>query len=407
VTPLSDAARAHVRQATRAWLGVTADEHVPDMPEELAHRLLRTEEIERAHRDQWGNWEFGFCDAFRAGALWAPDVDRWIADLRRERGRDAGWPEGRPFALCLTHDVDLVSESVTARQALRSMRLSLLGEPTSARDRALKFARPGVRAARALAHGISRAPAAEALERCLEIEHANGVTASYFFTAYPGAAGHRYDCAYDFGDPCRFAGERLEIGEVVARVDREGFEVGLHGSYNSAFTEGRLAREKAELERATGIAVRSTRQHFLHWDVRATPRIHAGAGFAADSTLGFNRNIGFRAGTSLPFRWFDVERDTATDLVQVPIAISDPALLRPDALELGLELGRLTLRTMLDRITAVGGAATLVFHPNNLARSDYLQLFEDAIAYGRERDAWFATVADLDAWIRSREPGGA
>ena len=166
------------------------------------------------------------------------------------------------------------------------------------------------------------------------------MTASYFFTAYSGADGHRYDCAYDFGDPCRFGGADVAVADVIRTMDREGFDVGLHGSYNSALVDGLLASEKEALEHATGLTVTSTRQHFLHWDVRTTPRLQSDAGFSADSTIGFNRNIGLRTGTSLPFRWFDSARDSALDLVELPMLVHDGALLRADALELDVELAR-------------------------------------------------------------------
>lgn len=390
MTPLSDAARAHVDASTRAWVG----RDVPPMPDALAHRLLRTEEYEQPHRDQWGNWEFAFCRAYREGRLWEPDVDRWLLEHTDGTPR---WPDGRPFAICLSHDVDLVSDAVTPRQALRSMRLSLLGSG------AVRFARPAVRAARAVHNGISPTPAAEALERCVELERKHGVTASYFFTVYPGGEGHRYDCTYDFGDPCRFGGTRVTVAEVARTLDREGFEVGLHGSYNSAFARERLSSEKQALEQATGLPVTSVRQHFLHWDARATPRIHSHAGISADSTLGFNRNIGFRAGTSLPFRWFDVQADTSLDLVELPMLAGDVALFRFDALELGLQLAEETLFALIDRIAEVGGVATLVFHPNNLEHGDQEELFRRTIEYGMERDAWFASVRDLDTWFRGRE----
>jgi hypothetical protein len=404
VTELTEAARAHVDRTTRAWLGLPPASDAPRLPDDLARRLLRSEEYEYSHRDQWGNWEFAFSEANGAGRLWEPDIDRWLLDRRRELdpAAEPPWPGRRPFAICLSHDVDLIADAVTPRQALRSMRLSLLGESGSSHDRVVRPARPAVRAARALYRGVSRAPAADTLERCIEIERKHGVTASYFFTVYPGGEGHRYDCAYDFGDACRFQGARVSVAEMVRTVHREGFEAGLHGSYNSAVVAGRLAAERAALERATGLTVTSTRQHFLHWDVRRTPRLQSEAGFSADSTIGFNRNIGFRAGTTLPFLWFDSERDASIDIVALPMLVHDGALLRADALELGLELAQRTLHEFLDRIAAVGGVATMVFHPNNLEHSDYLALFESAIRYGLERDAWFASVRDLDAWFRAR-----
>ena len=394
MTPLSEAARSHADALTRAWLGLPAGTDVPRMPDPLARRLLRLEEYEHPDRDQWGNWEFAMCEAYREGRLWEPDVDRWLLQNGDATGR---WPEGRQFAICLSHDVDLVSEAVTLRQALRSMRLSLHGKG------AVRFARPAVRAARAVHNGMSRRPTAEALERCVDAEREHGVTASYFFTVYPGAEGHRFDCTYDFADPCSFRGSPTTVADVARTLDREGFEVGLHGSYNSALVRDRLVSEKGALEHATGLKVTSVRQHFLHWDTRVTPRLHSHAGLSADSTLGFNRNIGLRAGTSLPFRWFDAHRDEALDLVELPMLVGDVALLRADALELGLGLAWETLAAFIDRISDVGGVATLVFHPNHLEQSDHAELFRRTIEYGKERNAWFTSVRDLDAWFRARE----
>jgi hypothetical protein len=372
---------------------------VPELPPELARRLLRTEEHEVPHRDQWGNWEFGFCEAYAAGRLWEPDVDRWLAGHRVE----PLWPEGRPFAVCLTHDVDLMSRVSTPRQALRSLRTALADTPTSTRERVVRLARPAVRAARAAANGISAAPVADTLERCVELERERGVTASYFFTVYPSADASRYDCLYDFGDPCRFRGRRVTVADVVRTLHGEGFDVGLHGSYNSALAPGMLARERAALEAASGFDVTTTRQHFVHWDVRTTPRLQAEAGLRADSTLGFNRNLGYRAGTSLPFRHFDLDRGEPLDLVQVPFSVQDGALLRPDALELDVDLARRTIRRVVDTAAATGGVATFVFHPNNLERPDYLELFRATIDLGLGRGAWFASIRDLDRWWRGRE----
>lgn len=382
---------------------------VPDLPDDLARRLLRAEEYEHAHRDQWGNWEFAFCEAFRDGRLWETDVDAWVAERRRELGSSARelWPGGRPFAVCLTHDIDLVAETVTARQAARSMRTSLLGSGPSRRDRLLRLARPGVRAARALAGGVRRAPAAEALERCVELELERGVAASYFFTVYPGPDGHRYDCVYDFEDACTFRGARVDVGGVARTLRGEGFDVGLHGSYNSALAPGLLERERRALERALGAAVTTTRQHFVHWDVRTTPRLQEAAGLRGDSTLGFNRNIGARAGTSLPFRWYDLDADRPLDLVQVPPLVHDGALLRADALELDVDLASRVLGDALGRTERAGGLLTVVFHPNNLADPRYLQLFTTLVDEALRRDAWFCSLADVDALWRAREESAA
>ena len=83
--------------------------------------LLRVEEYEQVHRDQWGCWEHGFSENFWNGRLWVPEVDMWVLERERElSGRyhlAPRWPEGHRFAVCLTHDVDMVSrEQSTAHR---------------------------------------------------------------------------------------------------------------------------------------------------------------------------------------------------------------------------------------------------------------------------------------------------
>ena len=395
----SPALAAYLEETVRAWLGVPAPAPVPTLPPELARRFLRVEEYEQEHRDQWGCWEFSFGESYRAGTLWEPEVDRWLAERRAEvAGSEALWPDAKRFAICLTHDVDLMSDASTPRQAFRGLRASL-GQPNGG---LLRYARPPVRAARALRHGISRAPSTELLERSIALEQEAGVTASYFFTVYPDAPS-RFDCLYLPGDRCTFRGRSVRVADVLRTLAAEGFDVGLHGSYASAREPGRLAAEKAVLEQATGLDVHTTRQHFLHWDVRATPRIQEEAGITADATVGFNRNIGFRHGTALPFRQFDLDRGVVVDVVEVPLVVHDGPLLRADGLELDLDLAREAVRTILDRVAATGGVATFLFHPNNLARDEFVEMTRFVLDYGRASGAWFASLRDIDRWWRARD----
>jgi peptidoglycan/xylan/chitin deacetylase (PgdA/CDA1 family) len=407
VSELSAAARRHVETLVREWLGVPRSSGValPELPDALSRRLLRSEEREIPHRDRWGCWEYGFSAAHRDGLLLVPEIDDWAAAQRAKLAAATAltplWPDGRSFAVCLTHDVDLVGASSSLPQALRSMRIGLApGGPP--RSRAIRLATPPVRAARAFAGGISPYPLAEHLERSLALEQEHGVTASYFFTVFPGADSSRFDCTYAPGDRCRFRGERCRIRDVMRAVAADGFDVGLHGSYHSAVRPGLLARERERLEDETGIEIRTTRQHFLHWDAAVTPALQEAAGLRADSTLGFNRAVGFRAGASLPFRLFDTASDRSLDVLEVPLVLHDGPLLRNDGLELDLALARETMQLVIDRIAAGGGVATLLFHPNNLADDDFRELYEWAVAYVLDRGAWVASLRDIDEWWRRR-----
>lgn len=408
MTDVADSAlQRHLEGLVRQWLGVPASSGaaLPELPARLRRRLLRLEEREHSHRDRWDCWEYGFCESYRDGALLVPEIDEWVAERRTELASTTAlvplWPESKPFAVCLTHDVDLISEASTLSQTLRSMRTALAPGPPP-RSSAVRVAASAVRAARALRGGISRNPATVDLERSVQIERDRGVTASYFFTVFPGADSSRFDCTYETDDRCRFRGRNCRIRDVMRTLDAEGFDVGLHGSYFAAVRPGLLARERERLESATGIEIRTTRQHFLHWNVDVTPALQEQAGLSADSTLGFNRAVGFRAATSLPFRLFDLNEDRPLDVLEVPLVLHDGPLLRSDGLEMDVSLARETMQLVIDRVAAAGGVATLLFHPNNLGRPEFVELYCWAIDYALGRGAWVTSLRDIDRWWRQR-----
>jgi hypothetical protein len=183
----------------------------------------------------------------------------------------------------------------------------------------------------------------------------------------------------------------------------EGFDVGLHGSYEAGVRPGALAAERETLERATGLTVTTTRQHLLRWDVRVTPQLQQDAGLRVDSSLGFNRNVGFRAGTSLPFRHFDVGARARLDLLQIPLVAQDASLLDAWGLELDVESAFDVVSVFLDRAAELGTAVTLVFHPDKLVRPDWLALYERTLDHASGQGAWLTSLAGLADWWRERE----
>jgi hypothetical protein len=398
----------HLERTVRAWLGlpVTARLPVPELPEELAARLLRVEEYEESHRDQLGRWEFAFSSSYRVGKLWEPELDRWAARKREELSATTPlvplWPDCREFAVCLTHDVDMVSRRATPAQAMRSMRTALTARPRP--DGLLSVSKQFARAAgRAAYYGISPSPSIDdTLGRSIAIELDLGVSASYYFALHPRSRS-AHDCVYRPTDPCTVRGARKTVGDAIRVVRDAGFDIGLHGSYGSATDVVLLGSQKAELEDLIGAPVGTTRQHYLHFEIEHTPAVHERLGIRADSSLGFNRNIGFRAGTSLPFRHFDLRTGRSINVLEIPLIIQETSLLSTDALELDRQLALRTVRSFLDEIARQSGILTILFHPHDLLNADFLAIFRHTIEYGLERGAWFASVSDVDRWWRQRE----
>lgn len=402
--------RRYLEATVRVWLGLPADAGTdpPALPQRLARLLLRIEEHERPERDRWGRWEFDFSENYLAGTQRVAEIDGWVADRRAEletaTALEPLWPDDKHFAVCLTHDVDLVSARSTPRQVARHVRAGLTRSDTGRSEVLLRLARPPLRLARSLRAGVSRAPSARpTLERSVSLEAERGAVASYLFTAPPTGGPSRYDCVYAPDDPCVFRSERRRVADVMRLLADEGFDVGLHGSYQAGVRPGALAAERETHRRATGLEVTTTRQHLLHWDVRWTPRLQEDAGLRVDSSLGFSRNVGFRAGTSLPFRHFDVPTGRPLELLEVPLVVQDTALLDTWGLGLDLESACAVLGGMLDSAHEVGGALTFVFHPDKLVHPDWLSFYEWALDQATARGAWLTSLRDLETWWRARE----
>lgn len=395
--------RRHMDELVRVWLGVRDGETpIPALPPGLARSVLRLEEHEREERDPWGGWAAPASN----GSVGRPEIDVWLEGVRRDLPNklEPRWPHGKRFAVCLTHDVDLLSARVTPAQAFRHARAGLAPGISGAFDPLFRFARPAARVARTARSGISFAPSLrDTLERSLDLEHAHGATASYFFTVPPHAPRSRYDCTYAPGDLCVFRGRRQRVADVMRAIAAEGFDVGLHGGYAAGATAGVLGAERATLVAETGLGITTTRQHFLRWDSRWTPGFQDAAGLRADTTMGFNFDVGYRACTSLPFRLFDVQARTALDVVEVPLIAQDGAMLGPTALALDLAGAEGLLRKLFDATGAVGGVLTVLFHPDKLVQPTWLALYEWVLDHAVEQGAWLTSLAELNEWWRARE----
>ena len=105
-------------------------------------------------------------------------------------------------------------------------------------------------------------------------------------------------------------------------------EIGLHPSYGSFGNPVRLEKEKSLLERATDGKIMKSRQHFLLFRFPETPRQLSGAGITDDYTLGWTGDVGFRCSIAVPYHFYDLQKETETQLLLHPLIVMDVALKR-------------------------------------------------------------------------------
>ena len=372
----------------------------PDLAERVLYALTRTEELENPVRDEWGNWEYEFSMRARAGEPAVPWLDELVQATVPSSAFTAHieptWPQGRPFALCLTHDVDSVSSRNHEKKFFR--RLTRVGRAQGPKHIA------GLQAAGSLyrlATGMGRPDQLGRFEEWLKLESRHGFRSTWYFLPSEYAKVHVYDMDYAYDDTVVFEGREMPVSEMMKAIHALGGDVGVHGSYLSACDAALLADQVLQVERAVDHPVRSVRQHYLRYDSALTPSVQALAGCDNDSTQGFNTSIGCRAGTSFPFRAWDHQVSAPSRVLEIPMHIMDVALLRsasaePDkAIRMAVDL--------MDRVATVGGCLTLNWHPNLIQHERLFQIYEVILQEAAAKNAWGCSASELTGWWNARE----
>lgn len=395
-------------QTIRSWLGLRGDSTVDlSLPVRLQSELLNSEECSELHRDQWGNWEHSFLSRYHRGQLWHPTINYWVQSQRKKLELSGFeleplWPAPYKSAICLTHDVDKSHSRLTLIECLRHisnlLRLSdipLLDYRSLLRQSAL-----------AMSDLVSLLQSGhndpKVFERIVQIEKRNNAVSTFFFAVQPKSYRSRYDPYYKMDDVVSFSGSNLTLKAVCNILKTEGFDVGLHGTVYSASDMTELVHQREQLESEVGFAVTSSRQHWLKWDSRLTPRLLAKAGIKADSTLGFNRNIGFRNGVAYPFFLYDNEAGSSLDVLEIPLAIQEGALWAANSLELSKNMSRTVVISILDRITNTQGCASVLFHPDLFSDPGIVEFYEWFLDECKKRSVWLTSVSNVNDWWRSR-----
>lgn len=404
------ALQLYVTKTIRSWLGIHSHSplEVPLLPPELERLFLRVEESENSQRDQWGQWEHSFSENYWQGNLWVPQIDQWVFEQRRRLASQGEklielWPNGYKFAVCLSHDVDLLGPANSLNRALRS---SLLRDGVDGVQRWLQTSISIVKYVASLRKNFKHIRLSSfSLTKCLQVELELDVKSSYFFTCYPLLGrGASFDCIYSSNDKCDYLGKPSSIKKVMQSLDEKGYDVGLHGSYYTALEPGMLGRQRVAIENALGNNVTTTRQHWLHWHREITPRLQEDAGLLADSTLGFNRNVGFRAGTSLPFFLYDFKNDAPLRILEVPLVFQDGAVNAAYALEYGTEMTLRLYKMLLSQINELGGCMTVLYHPDNRFDDPKLtEAYRGLIESSLNAGAWVTSLKEIQKWWNERE----
>jgi len=126
-----------------------------------------------------------------------------------------------------------------------------------------------------------------------------------------------------------------------------------------------------------------SRQHFLRMLIPETFNDLEAAGFKEDFTTAFAHAPGFRSGTAVPHYFYDVEKDTASELLLHPTIIMDSCLITH--LSLSPEEALEKIKRLINECKQSGGDFTSLWHNSNLTgdsnNNPWINVFKDMFHY--------------------------
>lgn len=220
-------------------------------------------------------------------------------------------------------------------------------------------------------------------EDIMEIEDRFGARSTFFFLleSYPLHWLKTKSWKLALG---RYDIHEKRIQDIIQKLDSNGWEIGLHGSYASYNNLELLKKEKETLEAVVGHSIKGIRQHYLNWNDK-TWQLQKQAGFQYDTTWGFTRKIGYRENKIKPFAPFN------DHFMVFPMAIMDSCYMNtPDRLR---ELHKLIQMTRdNDAILVIN------WHNNNYNEKDfpgYRKAYIEVIEACKAEGGRFGTLGEF------------
>lgn len=325
---------------------------------ELWDIFTRREEYNPPFRDKYERFPY-YLSAERN--IFEPRVSRYLVD----NGLKMEYPDGKQFAVCLTHDIDALCYSKMGIVTDVGRHL-LHGQLSEA------FKRPFYNVRK-------RWNPRWNFKEIMDLEEAYGAKSTFFIMGL------------DEGDQdFNYRAEDLsqEMGYILDR----GWEVGLHGGHEAYNDLRALKRQKANLKGALGSDVVGYRNHFLRFKVPDTWELIKKAGFKYDATFGYPECIGFRNGMCHPFKPYNLRADREIDILEIPLVVMDGTLDQYMRLDIGKAWD--VIRQLIDTVERYHGVFTLLWH-NSYIEGEKLKLFEKVIGYCREKRAWMTSAENI------------
>ncbi|MBI2646929.1 hypothetical protein HYW99_00460 [Candidatus Woesearchaeota archaeon] len=162
----------------------------------------------------------------------------------------------------------------------------------------------------------------------IELEKNNGFRSTFYFAV---KSNHYLVNLIKRENEVTYNINKKKFKSIIKKLNKEGFEIGLHASYDAWRSLYNFVKEKSKLEYILNDKIVGLRHHYWRlnpYNPEETWNFHSEAGFKYDCSLAFNEYLGFRRGLAFPFYPYDSSKKQKMYLIVFSTCIMDTMLIR-------------------------------------------------------------------------------
>lgn len=259
--------------------------------------LSRYEEYLPHKKDMYGRFSHTSSLAFKNGFLSQPVINIWIKDFSSKLKEK--FPSlmfnTKTYKPIITYDID-IAWSYKNKGLLRNIG-GFLKSPSLERIKVLA--------------GLQKDPF-DCHEDLINIHYNHQSSVIFFFPM----AEKRLDYDKNISPSSQL------LQELIKKLSLS-FSIGLHPSWQSFNNPSLFDNEKEKLESIVGEEITKSRQHYIKFDLPETYQHLIKAGIKNDYSMGYGTINGFRASVAADFLWYDLSKETTTELRIFPFCFMD------------------------------------------------------------------------------------
>lgn len=226
-------------------------------------------------------------------------------------------------------------------------------------------------------------------DRIIEVENRYNIRSTFFFLE-ESMKLNLFKPSSWFLSMGRYRFRDKAVADIIRKLDAEGWEIGLHGSYFSYKNPDLLKDEKKKLEQILGKTVKGIRQHHLNLDIPQTWKYQKEAGFDYDASYGKKRGIGFLDKKIRPFI------DSESKMFIIPLTFMEFNLVNEASGD--IDKAHNLLIEQINIAENNGSVLSVIWHQRMFNGSEfpgYYYLYETLIKECKERGAQFKTCSQI------------